>query len=321
MIARSAKFTGTGSTQIIPVGDIGGQIDLVWIWNEAGNYSVFGTKDSGGNSFQLGNDSAPIATDITNIGSNQFTVGSGADANQNADVLHYLAVRNDGANDFKVGTYVGDGAASKSISGLGFQPDFVLLRRGSPSVANAYDNYRSSGVPNSGRFDSATINNRITSLDADGFSVGSSTTDVNDNGVTYYYVAFKNTSGKFKHATYTGNGSAGHGITGVGFKPDEVMIIDTSTSQLGVENDRSDAGDKTQIVRSNAATTGIITSLDSDGFTLGTSIRSNQNTDVYNYFAFLAPAPVNNTGEDSYLASVSPALQQLRFYKKEVREF
>jgi len=38
-----------------------------------------------------------------------------------------LAIKDNGAGDFKVGSYTGDGQASHNITGLGFQPDMVWV--------------------------------------------------------------------------------------------------------------------------------------------------------------------------------------------------
>lgn len=294
MVLRSGNYTGTGSTQTINVSDLGGTPNLVIIINENGNNGNFKTSAmNSGDSIQLGTDTAPITTGITSFANNQFTIGTDGSVNQNGTKYHYLVVRDDGSSDFKVGTYTGNGGASQAITGFGFTPNLVINRRGSPSVVGKYDTYRDTGASNSGRFDTAqSLANRINSLDADGFTAGSDT-DANDNTVPYYYVGFKNVTGKVKITTYTGNGSS-QSITGVGFKPDWVNLFDRSTNQISAIASRTMGANNTSSVRTNTATTGIITSLDSDGFSVGSSAQSNTNTDVYTYLALLAPAPSGN---------------------------
>jgi hypothetical protein len=78
---------------------------------------------------------------------------------------------------------------------------------------------------------------------------------------------------KFNIVLYTGNGSADHAITGVGFQPNIVYIKNRDTSDKGRWSDSTIGTGKyfepseTGVVISDA---NAITSFDSDGFTLGT---------------------------------------------------
>ncbi len=300
MVLRSGSYTGTGSAQTIDVSDIGGQIHLVIIWNEAGNYANFSVFAKNGRSYELGNDSVAQTNAITNMSTTGFTVGTNADVNQSSDTFHYLVVRDNGAGDFAQGSYTGDASTPRSFTDPGFQPDFVMIRQDSDAAANGYDVYRTVGVSSSARFDTANITGRIISLDATGFTVDNSI-DTNKNTIDYAWFAFKNTASKFKTTTYTGNGTDNTGITGVGFQPDYVIVHNRTSNALAVESDRVDAGDKTQIVRANAATTDIIQAMQSDGFQVGASARSNENLSTFNYMAWLAPAPVlTTTGPASF---------------------
>lgn len=87
----------------------------------------------------------------------------------------------------KVGTYSGTGVA-KSITGIGFQPDIVMVFQQDGSYGTRL---RTSGDSASKHIDATSYtSNMITSLDSDGFSVGTST-DVNASGSTYTYIAIK----------------------------------------------------------------------------------------------------------------------------------
>jgi hypothetical protein len=105
--------------------------------------------------------------------------------------------------------------------------------------------------------------------------------------------------------TYTGNGNASQGITGVGFQPKYLRINRRyTTDQTGAESKGALLYTYESIVDDNAdgmAITGndgsqvywtythdCIRSLDSDGFTVGdagTSDHPNANSVVYNYLA------------------------------------
>jgi hypothetical protein len=145
----------------------------------------------------------------------------------------------DGGEYFNSVLYTGDGAASRSITGVGFQPDWVWVKTRSVSENhNVFDAVRGvqkrlfSNLTNAEDLTSGTL----TSFDSDGFSLGSNP-DMNTNGVTL--VAWNwnaggsnatNTDGTitatvranptagFSIVSYTGTGSAatvGHGLGAV----------------------------------------------------------------------------------------------------------
>lgn len=101
------------------------------------------------------------------------------------------ALTNDGdaVAKIKVGTYTGDGSASKAIAGVGFVPKFV----GIWPDENAFysEGYRTNG--SNGTFfreDNWASSHGIISFDADGFTVavGSGGSNVNASGKKYQYL-------------------------------------------------------------------------------------------------------------------------------------
>jgi hypothetical protein len=113
------------------------------------------------------------------------------------------------------GSYVGNGAGGRQITGLGFRPDVVLVK------GNDYDNVvytNTSAVLRTSTMgagdvskpliqDNALVANQITSLDADGFTLGSDRR-VAANGITFYWAAFK-ANANLRVGTYTGTGRSG----------------------------------------------------------------------------------------------------------------
>ena len=113
-------------------------------------------------------------------------------------------------------------------------------------------------------------------------------------------VAWKdNTASRIATGTYTGDGSVNKSITGIGFQPKYVMITKRVTTQVAV-GDREYCFTTDQIVDDNVNgmainylstpslqfSTDMITSLDSDGFTVddqGIDRDPNSNGVVYNY--------------------------------------
>lgn len=113
--------------------------------------------------------------------------------------LHDLA---DGAQlTMKTGTYTGDGAATKAVTGVGFTPRSVVTFPNANTVhgltvktdQNSTSAYRL-GTGSSTQPEYAT--DMIISLDSDGFTVGDGTGTTggnvnNSNGVVYTYIAFR----------------------------------------------------------------------------------------------------------------------------------
>jgi hypothetical protein len=153
---------------------------------------------------------------------------------------------------FNTVTYRGTGA-TQSISGLGFEPDFVWIKeRNGASFHNVFDSLRVVSGDHKRLYTNSTSaeesstylgTTNLTSLDSDGFSLGTGT-NTNNSGLTYVGwcwdagsgSAASNTDGSitstvkanpsygFSIATYTGNGSAatiGHGLSSV----PELLIV------------------------------------------------------------------------------------------------
>lgn len=140
--------------------------------------------------FQFDNDTGST-TRVTTLNADGFSVGSSGDVNTNGITYHYVAW-NDTAGRIDVNSYAGTGSA-KSVSGVGFQPEYVMVRANDTGTARQ-GQHRPAALTGTGSlFNAALVNitTGITALQSNGFSVGTDTS-VNANGVTYYYAAFKN---------------------------------------------------------------------------------------------------------------------------------
>jgi hypothetical protein len=87
----------------------------------------------------------------------------------------------------KVGSYTGNGASNRAITGVGFQPAWVNVRANDTSTARQ-GLHRAASVTGTGSqhfSNTANISNGITALGTDGFSV----TAPNTSGVPYPYLA------------------------------------------------------------------------------------------------------------------------------------
>jgi len=146
----------------------------------------------------------------------------------------------DGSQYFNTVLYTGDGTTSRSITGVGFQPDFVWGKeRTAVAHHTLVDAVR--GLVTGGRLSSNRANEEdnfsnatLDSFDSDGFTTGSSTNIFNTSARTFVAWNWKangsgvsntdgsitstvsaNTTAGFSIVTYTGTGSAanvGHGL-------------------------------------------------------------------------------------------------------------
>jgi len=146
----------------------------------------------------------------------------------------------DGSEHFNTVLYTGDGTTSRSITGVGFQPDFVWGKeRNGVAHHTLVDAVR--GLVTGGRLSSNRTNAEdnlsnatLDSFDSDGFTTGSSTNIFNTSGRTFVAWNWKangsgvsntdgsitstvsaNTTSGFSIVSYTGTGSAstvGHGL-------------------------------------------------------------------------------------------------------------
>ena len=93
----------------------------------------------------------------------------------------------------KISSYTGTGSAL-SITGLGFQPSFILLKcADSTEQWYIFDSARGANKflhPNLNNAEGTDATTRLTSFDSDGFSLGTDGA-VNASGDVYIYAAFK----------------------------------------------------------------------------------------------------------------------------------
>ena len=298
------SYTGAGSgTKAIPTGF---QPDMVLVkastavtpsWRSSAmptNYAQFltaTTQDTAGAYF-------------TTLDTTGFTVG----ASNNTAAMHHFIAFKQVTGSIKVGTYTGNGT-SQSVTSMGFMPNLAIVKNANAAtpVGAVYNVTQSNGNSSSYFTDTANVVAAVTSLDADGFSVGSHAT-ANGSTNTIYWAAFggaaaPSSSGTFQMASgsYTGNGEYKN-INGLSFTPD-LVIIKGNTTAAGVFRTKLHAGDATSYL--DAATTDItlaIQSLNGDGFSIGTNAVVNSNGVTYHWTAYgNAWDPISGTGSSDFM--------------------
>jgi len=196
----------------------------------------------------------------------------------------------------RMGYYVGTGS-TKTINGLGFQPDLVII---TPSTTAGVSVFKTSAMSAANTaYYSATADNTASNLTltSDGFTVGT-IANVNTANVLYRWAAFDGSdctaTGYFCVGTYSGTGATSRTIT-TGFRPDMVTIKRTTAVATHFRT-ASMASNRTEFYTSTAANTSgaYIASMSTTGFTVGTTDNTSGGT--YNYFAFRAGASTFEEG-------------------------
>ena len=129
------------------------------------------------------------------------------------------------------GSYVGNGVDDRLISGIGFQPDMVIVKQlDASNEAQIRLSNMPDGISKQMVGSTTAYLDRIQSFDTDGFVVGVNN-DVNAVGKNYIFMAFQ-TGSKFVIGTYNGDGTTGRPIDGLGFQPDLVYLIPTNDQRV-----------------------------------------------------------------------------------------
>lgn len=228
---------------------------------------------------------------------------------------------------FNVVTYTGNGTA-RTISGVGFQPDFVWIKvRNTAGTHVLTDAVRGGNKQLFSNLTNAegTATNKVTGFTSDGFTLGaddgSGTGDANYNGNTYVAWCWKangagssntagsitstvsaNTSAGFSVVTYTGNGTGGATIGhGLGVAPSMVIVKRRDFADDWSCYHTSLGGTKYIDLNSTAAAgTSIVlwnnTNPSSTVVTLGTSNRINGSSATYVAYCFAEVAGYSKFG-------------------------
>jgi hypothetical protein len=246
-------------------------------------------------SFNFGTSAGSTAW-ITGLGAADFTVTNDSRVNSNGATYYYVAW-NEVAGVMDVGSYTGDGIDNRSITGVGFQPEYVLIKQDGTNEAVHHPASVGATVDDTLFFlGLASIADRIQQLTPDGFQVGTAL-DVNESGIGYRYVAWRRVAKQTEvlSGTYTGNGTDNRSITGLGFSPD-LVIIKGDTTQNVVLRSYSLIGDLSKDLIDGTMAANRIQSLDAEGFTIGTDARVNSNGVDYHWIAWAAGAGEMTSG-------------------------
>jgi hypothetical protein len=111
---------------------------------------------------------------------------------------------------------------------------------------------------------------------------------VRDAVLTFAKAASGSGFARFKTGTYTGNGASSRGVTGIGFQPDALVILTLLNGEIGPIWKTTDMG-ANAVFSNGAYIASVIDSLDTDGFTTGSSYQfANYSGRDYVYIAIKA---------------------------------
>ncbi len=223
---------------------------------------------------------------IKSLDASGFTIGTDDSVNSNGVTYHWLALGDNGNSDLKVGLYTGNSTDNRSITGVGFQPDFVIVRKCDGTDSAWWRTSDVAGDKSASFGGSSDASNCVQALEADGFQVGASST-VNQTGVDYAYLAVKK-SALTAGGTYTGDGTDDRNITGVGFQPDAVWVKRTVSGGDFVSRPSTESGDLTHFFLAYVAGANRIQSLLADGFQIGSDVDVNASGSTYRWWAWKA---------------------------------
>ena len=281
----SGSYTGDG-TDDRPIA-VGFQPDFVMV-KDTGNREGVARSSSmvGDLSKPLGTLTALTADNIQSFTANGFVIGTFNRVNQATRIYHWVAFKAN-SQAMKVGTYTGNGTG-QSIGSMGFSPELVIVL---PNTAQRAVLHFAGG--RTYRFDTGTsIASGVTSMDADGFTVGTAV-ETNAATVGYHYVAFNDVANSIDVSSYAGDGIDSRNVTTPGFTPEYALIRadDNVTGRPAVQKPSSLAGDNTLLFAGSAMVTNRIQALQANGFQVGNSGDVNGNTVIYDYLAARSSAP------------------------------
>jgi hypothetical protein len=180
------------------------------------------------------------------------------------------------------GQYTGNGADGRTIA-VPFRPDVVIVKGDIGQYAVIRTETMGGDASKLMGGAGALVTNRIQSLTATGFTLGTSSA-VNRNGTDYDWVALKGYANQLTTGSYTGTGGA-RSIGGIGFSPEYVIVLPAG-SQAATQRSASMPGPFR--FDTPAAAAGGIGSLDEDGFSVGAGPEANASGAAYHYVAWNA---------------------------------
>lgn len=237
---------------------------------------------------------------IKSITATGFTVGTERRINESAFTYNWLAVEDDGAGDFEVGNYAGNGSDNRNIS--------LVSITGTPAWVGVLGDLTESGFHRtnihsgdaSGWFNSTSAHttNGIQSFGAGTFQVGTRDQVNRGSGTpAYHWFAFTEVALKFQVVSWTGNATDNQSVTGAGFTPTfSLHQRITASGQTMALRGPGHVGDSSSLISNTDDVANLIQAFESDGHQVGTHANVNTNTGAYAALFFQGAAAAGGGG-------------------------
>ena len=313
---NTVLYTGTG-TDNLKVEGVGFSPDFVWIKSRDGARSNMLYDTVRGATNRLASESTTselsVSDGLKSFDTDGFTLGTHSNNNtngeknvawcwdggsstvSNTDGTVTSNVRANPTYGFSVVSYTGTGGTGTVGHGLTSAPKMVIFR---PRALTTHwrvwhqgltgANYTLFFTTGAEQIQTAAFNSTVPTS-----SVVSLGSDLNAASTTYIGYCFAEVSGFSKFGSYSGTGSAGNSITGLGFKPAFLMIkrTDSTGSWRLTDITRNPTSPQINELLADATdaetTGGVSVTYDSDGFTLNDGgLQSNASGGSYIYMAF-----------------------------------
>ena len=324
---NTVLYTGTSSTQSIA--NVGFSPDFIWIKRRSGAnaHQLYDTVRGAG--YVLKSDSTnaeAVETAFNSFDADGFEIDGGSGSHNlsgesyvawcwdagsstvsNTDGSITSSVRANPASGFSIVTYTGNGSSGTVGHGLGSAPEMIIIKNRNQADGwyvwhqnNGAGIYGYLFLNSTDQVRSSTPQFGTTAPDSSVISLTYNTNDwANASGENYVAYCFSEVSGFSKFGSYTGNGSVGNSVTGLGFEP-AFLLIKNATDLGGsgeswylYDNARDPVDTRYHKLNPNgssAESTSTVNNLvdfDSDGFTIqSTNAGLNYNGDTYIYMAF-----------------------------------
>jgi hypothetical protein len=211
------SYTGTGANATIGHGlSSAPEMIIFKERNASDNWSVYHTSIGNTYKLRLNGTNAQIGSSANLFNSTSPTAtvfSTGTDGELNGQMIAYCFHSVSGYSS--IGSYSGTGASGNSITGLGFKPAWLMIKRTDASGDSwvIHDNTRTpSGTVDEillANSSSAELTNAsyAVDFDADGFTLQTTNVGWNASGGTYIYMAFADTRDATFFGDTSGNGN------------------------------------------------------------------------------------------------------------------
>lgn len=269
----TGSYTGNGADNRA-IGGAGFQPDVVIVRADNATAAVIRTSTMGGDASKIAGSNALLSSDLVqSLTSDGFEVGASPSVNTNGVTYWWVAMKA-GAN-LAVGSYNGNGADNRNISGVAFEPDWLVTLGDGQA-----DTFRPGPVTGDASFSligAPSASNRLQSLLANGFQLGSNAA-VNQSGRTYHWFALDATA-KVVVSSYTGDNNDDRPIY-AGVTP-AMVWVKRNTSRASVWRTDRFTGDRSLYFDATAPAADLIQSFGGMSFVVGGHAAVNANNQTY----------------------------------------